>query len=202
MQLCRIIYYSLAALHVSSDIFVHHQEHLNCITASGITHVCRCRLVSWECWNCWNNKLSYTVASCWSFSYIISWCTETWWTSNGATKNTFFRKFLQEQFRSEVIYISQIWYRSIISSTVLPAGEKRGTKNSSSRLVWFYQFTFFSLHSFHRDFLIFMSSTLSLPTSVDYSTFPFPYPLLPWLPCRNRVFESPHSYFIAVQLPI
>ena len=42
MQLCRIIYYFLAALHVSSDIFAHHQEHLNCITASGITHVCRC----------------------------------------------------------------------------------------------------------------------------------------------------------------
>jgi hypothetical protein len=39
MHLCRIIYYSLAALHVSSDIFVNHQEHLNCITASGITHV-------------------------------------------------------------------------------------------------------------------------------------------------------------------
>jgi len=48
----RIIYYSLAALHVSRDIFAHHQEHLNCITASGSTHVCRCRLVSWECWNC------------------------------------------------------------------------------------------------------------------------------------------------------
>jgi hypothetical protein len=29
MQLYRIIRYSLAALHVSSDIFVHHQEHLN-----------------------------------------------------------------------------------------------------------------------------------------------------------------------------
>jgi hypothetical protein len=28
MQLCRIIYYSLAAVHVSSDIFSHHQEHL------------------------------------------------------------------------------------------------------------------------------------------------------------------------------
>jgi len=55
MQLCRIIYYSLSALHVSSDIFAHHQEHLNCITASGITHVCRYRLVSWECWReCWN----------------------------------------------------------------------------------------------------------------------------------------------------
>jgi hypothetical protein len=37
MQLCRIIYYSLATLRVSSDIFAHHQEHLNCITASGIT---------------------------------------------------------------------------------------------------------------------------------------------------------------------
>jgi len=29
----------LAALHVSSDIFAHHQEDLNCITASGITYV-------------------------------------------------------------------------------------------------------------------------------------------------------------------
>jgi len=46
MQLCRVIYYSLAALHVSSDIFTYHQEHLNCITASGITHACRCRLVA------------------------------------------------------------------------------------------------------------------------------------------------------------
>jgi hypothetical protein len=31
MQLCRIIYYSLAALRVSSEVFAHHQEHLNCI---------------------------------------------------------------------------------------------------------------------------------------------------------------------------
>jgi len=31
MQLCRIIYFSLASLHVSSDIFAHRQEHLNCI---------------------------------------------------------------------------------------------------------------------------------------------------------------------------
>ena len=29
MQLCRIIYCSLTALHVSSDIFAHLQEHLN-----------------------------------------------------------------------------------------------------------------------------------------------------------------------------
>jgi len=46
MQMCRIIYYSLAALHVSSDTFAHHQEHLNCITASGITHVCRRQLAA------------------------------------------------------------------------------------------------------------------------------------------------------------
>jgi hypothetical protein len=112
MQMCTIIYYSLAALHVSGDIFAHHREHLNCITASDITHVCRCRLVSWECSTLqWyqpaatyvcksrssldapdderkyclkhveqprNNKLSYTFASCWSFSCIVSWCTETW----------------------------------------------------------------------------------------------------------------------------
>jgi hypothetical protein len=44
MQLCWIIYYSVPALHVSSDIFFHHQKHLNCITASGITHLCRCQL--------------------------------------------------------------------------------------------------------------------------------------------------------------
>jgi hypothetical protein len=55
IQLCRIIYYSLAAVHVSSNIFAHHQEHLNCITVSGITHVYRCRLVSLECWN-WRSK--------------------------------------------------------------------------------------------------------------------------------------------------
>ena len=47
MQLHRIIYYSLVALHVLSNLFAHHQEHLNCITASGITHICRCRLASW-----------------------------------------------------------------------------------------------------------------------------------------------------------
>jgi len=29
MQLCRTVYCSLTALHVSSDIFAHHQEHLN-----------------------------------------------------------------------------------------------------------------------------------------------------------------------------
>jgi hypothetical protein len=30
MQLCRIIYCTLTALYVSSDILAHHQDHLNC----------------------------------------------------------------------------------------------------------------------------------------------------------------------------
>ena len=35
MQLCRLIYYSLSALHVSSEVFAHHnEEHLTVFTAS------------------------------------------------------------------------------------------------------------------------------------------------------------------------
>jgi hypothetical protein len=30
MELCRVICCSLTALHVSSDIFAHHQENINC----------------------------------------------------------------------------------------------------------------------------------------------------------------------------
>jgi hypothetical protein len=46
MQLCRLIYYSLSALHVSGDVFAHHQEHLTVFTASGNIHHFRCRLMS------------------------------------------------------------------------------------------------------------------------------------------------------------
>jgi hypothetical protein len=120
MQQCRIIYCFLAALHVSSNIFGHHQEHLNCIYSlwyythelllAGfmgefqlflklmgelkISHETgRQQLNVYNTRGCKysldapyddrkycsqlvelprNNKLSYTVASCWSFSYIIS----------------------------------------------------------------------------------------------------------------------------------
>jgi hypothetical protein len=51
MQVCRLIYYSLSALHVSGDVFTHHQEHLIVVTASGNSHQRRCRLVSWMSWN-------------------------------------------------------------------------------------------------------------------------------------------------------
>jgi len=46
MQICRLIYYSLSALHVSGDVFAHHQEYLTVFTASRSIHQCRCRLVS------------------------------------------------------------------------------------------------------------------------------------------------------------
>jgi hypothetical protein len=80
MQICMLIYYSLSVLrvHVSGDVFAHHQEHLTVFTASGKyyqmlqiqssapddgrkhrpKHVELTR----------NNKLTYIVASCWLFS--------------------------------------------------------------------------------------------------------------------------------------
>src|SRR5215475_5786963 len=43
MQVCRLIYYSYSALHVSDDIFAHHQEHLTVFTVSGGIHPSCCR---------------------------------------------------------------------------------------------------------------------------------------------------------------
>jgi len=40
MQLYRLIHYSKSALHVSGDVFAHHQEHLTVFTASG-TRSCK-----------------------------------------------------------------------------------------------------------------------------------------------------------------
>jgi hypothetical protein len=51
MLLCRLIYYSLSALHVSGDVFAYRQEHLTVFTVSGNIHQCRYRLVSWMRWN-------------------------------------------------------------------------------------------------------------------------------------------------------
>jgi len=49
MQLYRLIYYSWSALHVSGDVFAHHQEHLIVFTVSGSIHPSYCRLMSWMC---------------------------------------------------------------------------------------------------------------------------------------------------------
>jgi hypothetical protein len=44
--LYRLIYYSKSALHVSDNVFAHHQEHLTVFTVSVSVHRCCCRLVS------------------------------------------------------------------------------------------------------------------------------------------------------------
>jgi hypothetical protein len=76
--LYRLIYYSMSALHVSGDVFAHHQEHLTVFTVSGSVHPRCCQLMSRMSWKCfapddgqkhrpkhvepsWNNKLIYTV---------------------------------------------------------------------------------------------------------------------------------------------
>jgi hypothetical protein len=41
--LYRLIYYSKSALHVSDDVFAHHQEHLTVFTVSGSVHPSCCR---------------------------------------------------------------------------------------------------------------------------------------------------------------
>jgi hypothetical protein len=44
MQIYRIIYYSKSVLHVSSVVFVHHQEHLTVFTVSRSVHPKRCSI--------------------------------------------------------------------------------------------------------------------------------------------------------------
>ena len=47
MQLYRLIYFSFSVVHVSGDVFAHHQEHLTVFTVSGSIHPGCCRPVSW-----------------------------------------------------------------------------------------------------------------------------------------------------------
>ena len=47
----RLIYYSKSTVHVSGDVFAHHQEHLTVFTVYGCVHPRWCRLVSWMSWN-------------------------------------------------------------------------------------------------------------------------------------------------------
>jgi len=83
MQLCKIIYCPLTALHVSSDIFAHRQENLNCIYSfwyysrkswsTAVSRSCKYSLDATDDERKYHskhvgqsrdNKLSYTVASC------------------------------------------------------------------------------------------------------------------------------------------
>ena len=40
-----------SAVHVSGDVFAHHQENLTVFTASDIVQRCCCQPVSWTRWN-------------------------------------------------------------------------------------------------------------------------------------------------------
>jgi hypothetical protein len=50
--LYRLIYYSKSAVHVSGEVFAHHQEYLTIFTVSGSVHPICCQLVyqdtSWQ----------------------------------------------------------------------------------------------------------------------------------------------------------
>jgi hypothetical protein len=46
MQLYWLIYYSQSALHVSGNVFAHHQEHLTVFTVSGSIRPSSCWLIS------------------------------------------------------------------------------------------------------------------------------------------------------------
>ena len=54
MQLFGLFICTQSALHVSGDVFAHHQEHLTVFKASDIDHVCCCRPVSWKRWEEFN----------------------------------------------------------------------------------------------------------------------------------------------------
>ena len=72
MQLCRLIYYPWSALHVSSEIFTHYQEHLTVFTVSGSIHPSSCRLVSWMSWN-WTQLIQETsqqVSAGWCLGWV------------------------------------------------------------------------------------------------------------------------------------
>jgi hypothetical protein len=49
--LYRLIYYSKSPLHVSGNVFAHHQEHLNVFRISGNIRPSSCRLVLWMIFN-------------------------------------------------------------------------------------------------------------------------------------------------------
>jgi len=50
-QLFDLFIFTQSVLHVSGDVFAHHQERLAVFTVSDIVHLCCCRPVSWTIWN-------------------------------------------------------------------------------------------------------------------------------------------------------
>jgi hypothetical protein len=76
MQLYRLIYFYLSVLHVSGDVFAHHQEHLAVFTVSGSVHPSSCRLVSWFYFQLFQKKIIPFVVctGCFSEKFHLDWC--------------------------------------------------------------------------------------------------------------------------------
>ena len=51
MQIFGLFVCTQSAVHVSGNVFAHHQEHLTVFTASDIVHLCCCWPISWMRWN-------------------------------------------------------------------------------------------------------------------------------------------------------
>ena len=51
MQIFGLFNCTQSALHVSGDVFAHHQDHLTVFTTCDTVHVCCCRPLSWMRWN-------------------------------------------------------------------------------------------------------------------------------------------------------
>jgi len=71
-QLFYLFICTQSALHVSGDVFAHHQENLTVFTASDIVHLCCCRPVSWTGWNC-RQQHRRTI------SEAVNTVTFSWW---------------------------------------------------------------------------------------------------------------------------
>ena len=67
-----------SALHVSGDVFTHHQEHLTVFTTSDTVHQCCCRPVSWT-----------TSNSTWNISEALNTIKCSWWWAKKIARNMY-----------------------------------------------------------------------------------------------------------------
>jgi len=112
--------YSKSALHISGDVFAHHQEHLTVFTVSGSVHPSCCRLLSWMSWN-WKFRARFSpiIRRTWLYlQYLVvftqvaaGWCLE--WVET----ESFGRGFRPSSGALDCIY--SIWW---CSPKLLPAG--------------------------------------------------------------------------------
>ena len=67
-----------SALHVSGEVFAHHQELLTVFTASDIVHLCCCRPVSRTRWK-WSSTSTGRQQHSWTISEAVNTVKYSWW---------------------------------------------------------------------------------------------------------------------------